>query len=240
MLFTLLQAESEVLEGVVAPVQEELSFSLIDMAVKGGWLMIVLAILSVVAIYIFAERLYTIRKASKVDKNFIKDVTDYLMEGKVRSARMLCKRSESSVARMIEKGVTRMDKPLQDIQTAVENVANLEVAKMEKGLPALATIAGGAPMIGFLGTVMGMVQAFFNMAQAGNNIDITLLSGGIYTAMVTTVGGLIVGILAYFGYNYLTAEVSGVVSKMESTTIEFLDAVQAKKDAAAKAAAQEA
>ena len=239
MFFTFLQAESEVIEGVVAPVQEELSFSLIDMAAKGGWLMIVLAILSVVAIYIFAERLYTIRKASKIDKNFIKDVNDYLLEGKVRSARMLCKRSESSVARMIEKGITRMDKPLQDIQTSVENVANMEVAKLEKGLPALATIAGGAPMIGFLGTVMGMVQAFFNMAQAGNNIDITLLSGGIYTAMVTTVGGLVVGILAYFGYNYLTAEVSGVVSKMESSTIEFLDAVQAKKDAAAKAAQEE-
>ena len=239
MFFTFLQAESEVIEGVVAPVQEELSFSLIDMAAKGGWLMIVLAILSVVAIYIFAERLYTIRKASKIDKNIIKDVNDYLLEGKVRSARMLCKRSESSVARMIEKGITRMDKPLQDIQTSVENVANMEVAKLEKGLPALATIAGGAPMIGFLGTVMGMVQAFFNMAQAGNNIDITLLSGGIYTAMVTTVGGLVVGILAYFGYNYLTAEVSGVVSKMESSTIEFLDAVQAKKDAAAKAAQEE-
>jgi len=231
MLFTFLQADPEVVAAAVAPVQEELSFSLIDMAFKGGWLMLVLVILSIVAIYIFAERLYTIRKASKVDKNFIKDVNDYLLNGKVRSAKMLCKRSDSSVARMIEKGVERIDKPLSDIQTSVENVANLEVAKLEKGLPALATIAGGAPMIGFLGTVMGMVQAFFNMAQAGNNIDITLLSGGIYTAMVTTVGGLIVGILAYFGYNYLTAEVSGVVSKMEATTIEFLDAVQAKKDA---------
>jgi len=231
MLFTLLQADPEMLESAVAPVQEELSFSLIDMAFKGGWLMAVLALLSIVAIYIFAERLVTIRKASRVDRNFIKDVNDYLMSGKVRSAKMLCKRSDSSVARMIEKGVERIDKPLSDIQTSVENVANLEVAKLEKGLPALATIAGGAPMIGFLGTVMGMVQAFFNMAQAGNNIDITLLSGGIYTAMVTTVGGLIVGILAYFGYNYLTAEVSGVVSKMESTTIEFLDAIQAKRDA---------
>ena len=193
--------------------------------------MLVLLALSVVAIYIFAERVVAIRKASQIDKNFIKDVNDYLLSGKVRSAKMLCKRSDSSIARMIEKGVDRIDKPLEDIRTAVENVANLEVAKLEKGLPILATISGGAPMIGFLGTVMGMVQAFFNMAQAGNNIDITLLSGGIYTAMVTTVGGLIVGILAYFGYNYLTAEVSGVVSKMEASTISFLDAVQAKKDA---------
>lgn len=193
--------------------------------------MLVLLALSVVAIYIFAERVVAIRKASQIDKNFIKDVNDYLLSGKVRSAKMLCKRSDSSIARMIEKGVERIDKPLEDIRTAVENVSNLEVAKLEKGLPILATISGGAPMIGFLGTVMGMVQAFFNMAQAGNNIDITLLSGGIYTAMVTTVGGLIVGILAYFGYNYLTAEVSGVVSKMEASTISFLDAVQAKKDA---------
>lgn len=193
--------------------------------------MLVLLALSVVAIYIFAERVVAIRKASQIDKNFIKDVNDYLLSGKVRSAKMLCKRSDSSIARMIEKGVDRIDKPLDDIRTAVENVSNLEVAKLEKGLPILATISGGAPMIGFLGTVMGMVQAFFNMAQAGNNIDITLLSGGIYTAMVTTVGGLIVGILAYFGYNYLTAEVSGVVSKMEASTISFLDAVQAKKDA---------
>ena len=131
---------------------------------------------------------------------------------------------------MIEKGVERIDKPLGDIRIAVENVANVEVAKLEKGLPALATIAGGAPMIGFLGTVMGMVQAFFNMAQAGNNIDITLLSGGIYTAMITTVGGLIVGILAYFGYNFLTAKITGLVSKMEAASIEFLDAAQARKE----------
>ena len=231
MLLSFLQVETEALAGAAVPQQEELSFSLIDMAVKGGWLMLVLLALSVVAIYIFAERVVAIRKASQIDKNFIKDVNDYLLSGKVRSAKMLCRRSDSSIARMIEKGVDRIDKPLDDIRTAVENVSNLEVAKLEKGLPILATISGGAPMIGFLGTVMGMVQAFFNMAQAGNNIDITLLSGGIYTAMVTTVGGLIVGILAYFGYNYLTAEVSGVVSKMEASTISFLDAVQAKKDA---------
>ena len=231
MLLSFLQVETEALAGAAVPQQEELSFSLIDMAVKGGWLMLVLLALSVVAIYIFAERVVAIRKASQIDKNFIKDVNDYLLSGKVRSAKMLCKRSDSSIARMIEKGVDRIDKPLDDIRTAVENVSNLEVAKLEKGLPILATISGGAPMIGFLGTVMGMVQAFFNMAQAGNNIDITLLSGGIYTAMVTTVGGLIVGILAYFGYNYLTAEVSGVVSKMEASTISFLDAVQTKKDA---------
>ena len=233
MLFNYLQtavdAAAEAVE--VAPVQEELSFSLISMAAKGGWLMLVLLALSIVAIYIFGKKWWAISQAGKIDKNFIKDVDNYLMEGKVRSARALCRRSDTPVARMIEKGVERIDKPLGDIRIAVENVANVEVAKLEKGLPALATIAGGAPMIGFLGTVMGMVQAFFNMAQAGNNIDITLLSGGIYTAMITTVGGLIVGILAYFGYNFLTAKITSLVSKMEAASIEFLDAAQARKEA---------
>ena len=228
MLSTFLQTTADAVEAV--PVQEELSFSLISMAAKGGWLMLVLLALSIIAIYIFGKKWWAIRQAGKIDKNFIKDVDNYLAEGKVRSARALCRRSDSPVARMIEKGVERIDKPLSDIRIAVENVANVEVAKLEKGLPALATIAGGAPMIGFLGTVMGMVQAFFNMAQAGNNIDITLLSGGIYTAMITTVGGLIVGILAYFGYNFLTSQVTSLVAKMEAASIEFLDAAQARKE----------
>ena len=228
MLSTFLQTAAEGFEAV--PVQEELSFSLISMAAKGGWLMLVLLALSIIAIYIFGKKWWAINQAGKIDKNFIKDVDNYLLEGKVRSARALCKRSDTPIARMIEKGIERIDKPLADIRIAVENVANVEVAQLEKGLPALATIAGGAPMIGFLGTVMGMVQAFFNMAQAGNNIDITLLSGGIYTAMITTVGGLIVGILAYFGYNFLTAKVTSLVSKMEAASIEFLDAAQARKE----------
>ncbi|MBQ6957673.1 MAG: MotA/TolQ/ExbB proton channel family protein [Bacteroidales bacterium] len=228
MLFPFLQTAAEAVEAV--PVQEELSFSLISMAAKGGWLMLVLLALSIIAIYLFGKKWWAIRQAGKIDRNFIKDVDNYLAEGKVRSARALCRRSDTPIARMIEKGVERIDKPLADIRIAVENVANVEVAKLERGLPALATIAGGAPMIGFLGTVMGMVQAFFNMAQAGNNIDITLLSGGIYTAMITTVGGLIVGILAYFGYNFLTAQVTSLVAKMEASSIEFLDAAQARKE----------
>ncbi len=228
MLSTFLQTAVDAVE--MTPVQEELSFSLISMAAKGGWLMLVLLALSIVAIYIFGKKWWAIRQAGRIDKNFIKDVDNYLAEGKIRSARALCKRSDTPIARMIEKGVERIDKPLSDIRIAVENVANVEVAKLEKGLPALATIAGGAPMIGFLGTVMGMVQAFFNMAQAGNNIDITLLSGGIYTAMITTVGGLIVGILAYFGYNFLTSQVTSLVAKMEASSIEFLDAAQARQE----------
>ena len=171
------------------------------------------------------------RDAGKIDKNFTKDITDYILEGKKKSALALCKKTDSPISRMVEKGIERIGMPLADIQTAVENVGNLEVAKLEKGLPLLATIAGGAPMIGFLGTVMGMVQAFFNMSNAGNNIDITLLSGGIYTAMITTVGGLFVGILAYFGYNFLTSRVSDVVFKMENTTIEFMDALNQRGDA---------
>ncbi|MBR6661133.1 MAG: MotA/TolQ/ExbB proton channel family protein [Bacteroidales bacterium] len=220
ILSLLLQTDPE---AITATVQEELSFSLIDMATKGGWLMIVLLILSIIAIYIFAERWVAIRKAEKLDKNFLKDINDYIQDGKIKSAIALCNKTDSPVARMLEKGLQRTGKPLSDIQAAIENVGTVEVARLEKGLPTLATISGGAPMIGFLGTVMGMVQAFFNMSQAGNNIDITLLSGGIYTAMITTVGGLIVGILAYFAYNILTSKVSGVVAKMESSSIEFLD-----------------
>lgn len=219
MLFTLLQADVAA-EAVAA---QDLNLSLIDMAFKGGWLMIPLFILSMITIYLFGMKWWAIRKATKVDPNFMKDIRDFVHNGKIKSAVALCQQTDTPVARLVEKGIERMGRPLQDIQTAVENMGNVEVARLEKGLPMLATIAGGAPMIGFLGTVMGMVQAFFNMAQAGSNIDITLLSGGIYTAMVTTVAGLIVGIMAYFGYNFLTSQVSDVVFKMQNTTVEFMD-----------------
>lgn len=219
MLFNLLQAD--IVEAV--PVQQEMSYSLIEMATKGGWLMLVLLTLSVIAIYLFGKKWWMIRQASKVDRNFMMDIRDYIHEGKIKSAQTLCTKYDNPVARMVESGIAHIGRPLNDIQTAVENVGNVEVARLEKGLPYLATIAGGAPMIGFLGTVTGMVEAFFNMSQAGNNIDITLLSSGIYTAMITTVGGLIVGILAYFGYNFLTARISNIVFKMESSTIEFMD-----------------
>lgn len=211
MLFTLLQTE--------------MSYSFFEMAAKGGPLMIVLLILSIIAIYIFGKKWWAIRSAGKIDKDFMMDIRDYIHEGKLKSAVTLCTKYDTPVARMVEAGLTRAGKPLSDIQTAVENVGNVEVARLEKGLPYLATISGGAPMIGFLGTVLGMVQAFFNMSNAGNNIDITLLSSGIYTAMITTVGGLIVGILAYFGYNFLSARISSLVYSMESATIELMDAL---------------
>lgn len=216
--------------AAAAPQQIEQSFSLIRMAAKGGWLMIVLAVLSVIAIYIFGKKWWMIRKAARIDHNFMRDIRDYIHEGKTKSATSLCEKYDSPVARLVGKGIERIGRPLSDIQTAVENMGNVEVARLEKGLPSLATIAGGAPMIGFLGTVLGMVQAFFNMANAGNNIDITLLSSGIYTAMITTVGGLIVGILAYFGYNYLTARIDDLVFKMENTTIEFMDLLHEPAD----------
>ena len=234
MLFTLLQSElegaaeqvaSEYVQAAAAAqvIPQEQSFSLIQMASKGGWLMIVLVLLSIVAIYIFGKKWWMINRANKIDKNFMRDIRDYIHEGKIKSAAMLCQRYDSPIARLVEKGIERIGRPLSDIQTSVENTGNVEVARLERGLPFLATIAGGAPMIGFLGTVIGMVQAFFDMANAGNNIDITLLSNGIYTAMITTVGGLIVGILAYFGYNYLTSRISDLVFRMESATIDFMD-----------------
>ena len=224
MLFNLLQAAIDTTALAPAtPVAQENTFSLIEMAVKGGWLMLVLLILSIVAIYIFGNKWWMIRKAGQIDKNFMKDIHDQIHDGKIKSAIALCQRYDSPVARLVEKGIERIGRPLQDIQAAVENMGNVEVARLEKGLPMLATIAGGAPMIGFLGTVTGMIRAFFEMANAGNNIDITLLSGGIYEAMVTTVGGLFVGIIAYFGYNYLSSQISNLVFKMENTTIEFID-----------------
>ncbi len=224
MIFNLLQAAAETSAlAPAAPVSQEMKLSLIDMAVKGGWLMIVLLILSIMAIYIFGSKWWMIRKAGDINKNFMKDIRDLIHDGKIKSALALCQKYDSPIARLVEKGIERIGRPLPDIQAAVENMGNVEVARLEKGLPMLATISGGAPMIGFLGTVSGMIQAFFKMSTAGNNIDITLLSGGIYEAMVTTVGGLFVGIIAYFGYNFLTSQISNLVFKMESTTIEFID-----------------
>ena len=231
MLFNLLQAAVDTTAlAPAAPIAQEKTFSLIEMAMKGGWLMIVLLILSIMAIYIFGNKWWMIRKAGKIDRNFMKDIRDMIHEGKIKSALALCQKYDSPVARLVEKGIERIGRPLPDIQAAVENMGNVEVARLEKGLPMLATISGGAPMIGFLGTVTGMIRAFFEMANAGNNIDITLLSGGIYEAMVTTVGGLFVGIIAYFGYNFLTSQISNLVFKMERTTIEFIDMLHEPSD----------
>ncbi|MDR2292624.1 MAG: MotA/TolQ/ExbB proton channel family protein [Prevotellaceae bacterium] len=224
-MVTLLQtgiADSSAVAATAATSTE--SMSLFDLAVKGGWIMIVLALLSLVAVYIFVERWLAIRNASKIDIHFMNNIKNNIHDGKIRSAINLCHRNNSPVARMIEKGVERIGRPLNDIQTSVENVGSLEVARLEKGMPILASISGGAPMIGFLGTVIGMVQAFYEMSKAGgNNIQISMLANGIYTAMITTIGGLIVGIFAYFAYNYLVTRINHVVYSMESKTIEFMD-----------------
>lgn len=194
-----------------------------DMAVKGGWIMIVLGVMSLIGFYILFERNYVIRKAGKEDPLFMDKIKDYILGGEIKAAIDYCHSVNTPSARMIEKGITRLGRPVSDVQAAIENVGNFEVAKLEKGLTIMATIAGGAPMLGFLGTVTGMVKAFFEMANAGNNIDITLLSGGIYEAMITTVGGLIVGIIMMFAYNYLVTLVDGVVNKMEGKTMAFMD-----------------
>ena len=225
---TLVEAASEAVEQMTAtPAAQpaEMNESLFSLFTMGGPLMWVLLALSILAIYLIGRKWWIIKQASKIDHNFMNDIRDYMNQGKTKSALTLCSKYDNPVARMTETGIRRLGRPMNDIRAAIENVGNIEVARLEKGLPLLATIAGGAPMIGFLGTVIGMVQAFFNMSKAGNNIDITLLSGGIYTAMITTVGGLIVGIIAYFGYNYLTSKVSDLVYKMESSTLEFIDIV---------------
>lgn len=208
---------------VLTQVTQPDEMNLLDMAWKGGWIMIVLGILSVICFYILFERIYVIRKAGKEDPLFMDRIKDYITSGEIKSAIKYCKSVNTPSARMIEKGITRLGRPVNDVQIAIENVGNLEVTKLERGLTVMATISGGAPMIGFLGTVTGMVRAFYEMANAGNNIDITLLSGGIYEAMITTVGGLIVGIIAMFAYNYLVTRVDGVVNNMESKTMEFMD-----------------
>ncbi|MDL2222743.1 MotA/TolQ/ExbB proton channel family protein [Bacteroidales bacterium OttesenSCG-928-M11] len=197
--------------------------NLFEMAVNGGWLMIPIILLLFIAIGIFIERVLVINKAAKEDDSFMHRIKDYIHEGKIQSAINLCKQTNTPYARMIEKGISRLGRPMNDIQVAVENVGTIEIAKLEKGFPWVATTAAAAPMIGFLGTVTGMIQAFFDMANAGSDVSIGLLSGGIYQALVTTVAGLIVGIIALFGYNYLVSRVNGVVAKMENQSMEFMD-----------------
>ncbi len=191
---------------------------------SGGWLMWVLVALACVMIFIFVERFIAIQKATTIDRNFMNRIRDFISEGNIDAAIDLCRRTNSPIARMVEKGIERIGRPMSDIQTSIENVANVEVAKLESGLPWLSSIAGGAPMIGFLGTVVGMVQVFMGMsATQSGAIELSQLSEGMYVAMVTTVGGLIVGIPAYFAYNYLVARIEKLIFRMEATTIAFMD-----------------
>lgn len=206
---------------------EEKTLSVIDLIFSGGMGSIiiigVLFILLFVACYIYFERLFAIKAASKIDKNFMNQIRDYVTGGKLDAAKMLCAQTDSPVARLTEKGVSRIGKPLDDINTAIENAGTLEVYKLEKNVSVLATVAGAAPMIGFLGTVIGMILAFHEMATSGGQAEMGSLASGIYTAMTTTVAGLIVGIIAYIGYNHLVNRTDKVVHKMEANAVEFLD-----------------
>ena len=196
-----------------------------DMAVNGGWIMLVLALLLVLAIYIFIERYITLSAALKgeADNVFMNNIRQYVHEGNVEEARKLSKQTDTPLGRMIDKGFSRLGRPLPDIQAAIENEGQLEVANLERRVSLVATVASLGPMIGFLGTVVGMISAFQEMAHAGNNIDIQMLASGIYTAMVTTVGGLIVGIICYFLHNLLVTRINKVVFELEVRANEFMD-----------------
>jgi len=202
------------------------SLSVIDLAIKGGFMMIPIAVLWVLAIYLFIERVLTINKANQDPEAFMGRIKELVLRGDINGAKMLCSQNGTPVARMIEKGIARIGSPLKNIEASIENVGKIEVFKLEKNLPTLATIAGSAPMMGFLGTVIGMVEAFISISQEEGSVSPKLLSSGIYTAMITTVAGLIVGIIAYLAYNYLVSRVQKVIHKMEYTSIDFIDLLQ--------------
>lgn len=199
---------------------------IIDLLLDGGFMMVPILLLSVAAVYIFVERVLTINKASKTPDGFMTRVKQMVEKGDVNGAKVVCAEQDSPVARMIEKGVSRIGSPLKTIEASIENVGKIEIFRLEKNLSLLATISGSAPMLGFLGTVIGMIQAFMSIAQEEGSVSPKLLSEGIYTAMVTTAAGLFVGIIAYLGYNYLVSRVQKVVHKMEYNSIDFIDLLQ--------------
>ncbi|QHI36686.1 hypothetical protein IMCC3317_20510 [Kordia antarctica] len=214
-------------EAVNDAISEEEKLSIYKMVVDGGIgsivIISVLFVLLAVALYIYFERLFAIKAASKIDKNFMNQIRDNVSSGKIDAAKMLCAQTDSPVARLTAKGISRIGKPLEDINKAIENAGTLEVYKLEKNVSILATVAGAAPMIGFLGTVIGMILAFHQMATSGGQAEMGSLAGGIYTAMTTTVAGLIVGIIAYIGYNHLVVKTDKVVHQMEANAVDFLD-----------------
>lgn len=208
-----------------APPSEE-ALSVIDLAIKGGFMMIPIILCSFIAVYVFVERVLTVNKANQSPDAFMGRIKELVLKGDINGAKLFCNQFDSPIARMIEKGVARIGSPLKTIEASIENVAKLELFKLEKNLSILATVSGSAPMMGFLGTVIGMVQAFISIAQEEGSVSPKLLSSGIYTAMITTVAGLVVGIIAYLAYNYLVTRVSKVVHKMEYSSIEFIDLLQ--------------
>jgi len=217
------QAVSDTTMNAMSGEAGEISMSIWELVMKGGWIMIILGVFSIIAVYIFIERYFAINSASKEDNNFMNHIRDFIYDNKIEAALALCRKTANPISRMIEKGLLRIGKPLSDISTAIETVGKLEVSRLEKNIATLATIAGAGPMLGFLGTVIGMIRAFYDMSMAGNNIDIALLSTGIYQAMITTVAGLIVGIIAYICYNVLVSRVEKLVFKLEARAVEFMD-----------------
>jgi biopolymer transport protein ExbB len=205
------------------------TLSIFELAVAGGWVMIPIALLSVAAIYLFVERVLVISKANQDPEPLMARVKDMVLRGDINGARMVCSQHDSPIARMIEKGIARIGSPLKTIEGSIENVAKIEVFKLEKNISTLATIAGVAPMIGFFGTVIGMVEAFIAISQEEGSVSPKLLSSGIYTAMITTVAGLFVGIIAYLAYNYLVTRVQKVIHRMEYTSVDFIDLLQEQK-----------
>ena len=222
-----LLAQTAVVEPVQAAALEAQTavppLNLWSLSLKGGFIMIPIVLLSLVTIYIFVERLLVLRDAARQDDTFMQRIKDYIHVADIDSALNLCKKNPTPVARLVEKGITRLGRPMNDVLVAIENVGNIEVAKLERRFTWIATTAAGAPMLGFLGTVTGMVNAFYSMAAAGEAADITTLSSGIYEALVTTVAGLVVGIIAMFAYNYLVSRVNTVVNQLEASTMEFMD-----------------
>lgn len=226
LLSFLLQVPVDSLSNPATPAAKELPTGLLDLIITGGLVMIPIGIMLILAIFITIERWLTISKAGKLDANFMSNIKDMVLNDNIVGAQALCGRTDTPVARMLEKGISRIGNPLKNIEVAVENVGKLEVYKLEKGMPWLATISGAAPMLGFLGTVTGMITTFGGIAAAGDQVNAAQLSGGIYEAMVTTVAGLVVGIIAYLAFNLLTASIEKVVYKMEATTVQFLDILQ--------------
>jgi biopolymer transport protein ExbB len=222
-MLSYLQEKSEILDVV----SEEKTLSIYKLIVDGGLggqiIISILFVLLAVSLYIYFERFFAIKAASKVDKNFMNQIKDFISNGKLEAAATLCTKTNSPTARLIEKGISRIGKPLEDINKAIENAGKLEVYQLEKNVSVIATISGAAPMIGFLGTVIGMIVAIHEIANAGGQIDIKLLSDGLYTAMTTTVAGLIVGIIAYISYNHIVVRTDKVMYQMEAKTVEFLD-----------------
>ncbi|WP_240597731.1 MotA/TolQ/ExbB proton channel family protein [Duncaniella muris] len=212
---------NEAAQAQAADMVQELSVW--DLTMRGGWIMIPLAVLSIVCVYIFIERCLVIRRAQKEDRSFMERIREYIHEGEIESARRLCQKTDTPYARLIGKGISRIGRPMNDVLVTIENTGNIEIAALEKGLAWLATTAAGGPMIGFLGTVIGMVNAFYNLASAGSSANIAVLADGIYAALVTTVAGLIVGIIALFAYNYLVARINKVMNALEARTMEFMD-----------------